>query len=748
MDVKEPALIPVPRSLECRDGAFRVSTETVISISDETLRDVAMRLANFLGKATGIVLPVTTDRIACDRAIHLSVVPALGPESYELEVSRDRVTVEAGDASGVFYAAQSLRQLLPAAIESMETVTGVEWTIPCLRVSDAPEYTWRGMHLDVSRHFFPVEFIERFLDLMAFHKLNRFHWHLTDDQGWRIEIRKYPRLTEVGAWRDETVSGHTLSRGAETDGRRHGGYYSQDEIRAVVQYAAERFITVVPEFDLPGHGSALLAAYPEYGCREGDYRVATHFGIFPDVVCPCEETFSMIADVIGEIAALFPGPYIHIGGDEVDVRQWRESDKCRAYMAARGLDDTRALQRDFVERVTAIVADLGRTAIGWDDVLEGDPAESMTITTWRGEEHVDDAVRSGHRVIVTPGAFYFDYYQSTSNDEPLAIHGVNTLRDVYEFEFVPGDFDQEQRKRVLGAQACAWTEYMATAEQVEYMCFPRMCALAERVWSRESQLSWPAFVRRLRRHFPRLDALGVNASRSVYNVHATAMHADNGSLRIALHSDADDSEIRFSLDGTAPDQSASRYVEPIEVREPTVVRAVNFDRANGCGYGDTVMQAIPHKALGCAVEFANEPERLWPGDPARAVVDGIAARASFFRHGEWAGFNGEDMDATIDLGDVTEIQEAAIGFDAAVHRRLHWPTGLEVRVSVCGADWRTVARLGAEHIDADAGELKADFETCAARFVRVIASNDTRIFSHEAGADVPVSLYVDEIVIR
>jgi hexosaminidase len=391
------------------------------------------------------------------------------PEQYALHVDEDSVTIRAATSRGAFYATQSLRQLLPPQIESPTVVESVDWSINAVQIDDMPKYGYRGMHLDVSRHFFPVEFVKCYLDWMALHKLNTFHWHLTDDQGWRIEIKKYPRLTEVGAWRRETVVGHTLSRDARGDSQSYGGFYTQEEIRDVVAYAASRHITILPEIDMPGHASALLAAYPEFGCRTGEFEVASHFGIFEDVLCPSEKTLAMIADVLEEVADLFPGPFIHIGGDEALMNQWQENAECQAIMRKNNLQNEEQLQSYFVRRVDAIVRKLGKQSIGWDDILDGGLDDKITVIAWRGMEKAAAAARAGHDVILSPGVFYFDFFQSRSVDEPLAIHGLSTLQDAYTFDMELQELDTGDRNRVLGAQGTLWTEYITTPEKAEYV---------------------------------------------------------------------------------------------------------------------------------------------------------------------------------------------------------------------------------------------------------------------------------------
>ncbi|HVP07288.1 MAG TPA: beta-N-acetylhexosaminidase, partial [Candidatus Acidoferrum sp.] len=398
---------------------------------------------------------------------------------------------------GIFYGMQSFLQLLPAG-EMAKT----EIEIPAVEMEDSPRFDWRGLHLDVSRHFFPASFIKKYIDLLALHKMNVFHWHLTDDQGWRIEIAKYPRLTEVGAWR------------TDSDGTIYGGFYTQAEIRDVVAYAAKRFLTIVPEIELPGHASAAIAAYPEFSCTGGPFNVETKWGVFDDVYCPGREsTFAFLENILGEVSDLFPGPFIHIGGDECPKVRWLNHDLCRRRMEAEKLGSADELQAYFVKRIARYLASLGKQTAGWDEILDGGAPEGSVIMAWRNIEKGIEAARAGHDVIMTPMSHcYFDHYQAKVN-EPKAIGGFTPLENVYAFNPVPEALPAELAGHILGAQANVWTEYMPDEKHVEYMAYPRACALAEVLWSPKSTLSYQDFVTRLKTHLGRLDALDVNYRR-------------------------------------------------------------------------------------------------------------------------------------------------------------------------------------------------------------------------------------------
>ena len=518
-----PDVIPRPVQMELQTGRFQLTrnTEVAISPDTDTVRAIAEKLAALIRSATWFDIPV---RAESQPGFHGSIIKLTliedstalpGPEAYTLTVTNNRVDIEALDPHGLFYGVQTLRQLLPPEIDHDDPTLvprDTEWTIPALHIKDHPRFTYRGLHLDVGRHFFPVAFIKKYIDMIALHKMNRFHWHLTEDQGWRIEIRQYPKLTEIGAWRDSTLVGHYGS--GVWDGERYGGYYTREEIREVVQYARERYITVIPEIEMPGHSSAALAAYPELGCVDGkNYRVKTTWGVFEDIYCPSEQTFTFLENVLTEVMELFPSAYIHIGGDEAPKKQWEESKLAQQVIRREGLADEEELQSYFIQRIEQFLNRHGRQIIGWDEILEGGLAPGATVMSWRGMEGGIEAARQGHDVIMTPGSHcYLDHYQANPAKEPLAIGGFTTLEKTYLFEPVPGELDDHEARHILGAQGNVWTEYMHTGKKVEYMAWPRAAALAEVVWSPKKDRDWLGFWKRMQMHFQRLEILEVNAA--------------------------------------------------------------------------------------------------------------------------------------------------------------------------------------------------------------------------------------------
>ncbi len=432
-------------------------------------------------------------------AVRVEPDPQIAPEGYVLDIDGHDVRIAAADERGIRYARQALRQL-----------TRDDGSVPAVRIDDSPRFAWRGLHLDVSRHFFPVSFVERYIDLLAMYRLNVFHWHLTDDQGWRLEIERFPELTEVGAWRRETVVGRARRGPKGYDGRPHGGFYTRDDVRRVVAYAAERGVEVVPEIEMPGHSVAALASYPELACGAPPEEVRTTWGISEVVYCPTEPTFAFIADVLGEVADLFPSRYLHVGGDEAPKARWKACRDAQAVMRREGLRDEDELQSWFIRRADQILEGLGRRLVGWDEILEGGLAPGATVMSWRGTAGGIAAARSGHDVVMCPQEhLYFDHYQGDPATEPLAIGGMTTLADVYRHEPVPAELSAAEAARVLGPQGCVWTEYVATPEQVEHMAYPRALALAEIAWSPKGERDLEHFLARVGRELRWLDRLGV-----------------------------------------------------------------------------------------------------------------------------------------------------------------------------------------------------------------------------------------------
>ena len=502
-------IIPLPAEVTDQRGLFTLSSSTNITISSgiEPMRKIAALLAGHTEKYHGIINSVEESKNGEKGSIFLKLDEnlKLGKEDYHLTVSTKGVVIEAAYPAGLFYGAQTLIQLMPPTPKQT-----AEIILPGVEINDHPRFSWRGLHLDVSRHFMPKEFIMKYIDYMAMHKFNTFHWQLSDDQGWRIEIRKYPRLTEIGSVRKTTLIGHVNNQ-MGTDTIPHGGFYSQRDVRDIVAYAADRFITIVPGIEMPGHALAALAAYPELGCTAVPYEVATRWGIFNDVYCPGKEgTYTFLKDVLAEMTSLFPGKYFHIGGAECSDSRWENCPGCESRMRSDSLTTTRDLRNYFVRRIGHTLDSLGKSMVVWDDVAKDTVLTKEVVMSWRGQDGGIAAAKRRLQTIMSPAKLCnFDQYQTSPKTEPLAVGGLLTLEQVYNFEPVPKDLSRQEARCIIGAQANVWTQYMKTPEFVEYMVFPRAAALSEVLWSPKESRNYPWFRKRLTELVKRYDAEGI-----------------------------------------------------------------------------------------------------------------------------------------------------------------------------------------------------------------------------------------------
>jgi len=530
-------IIPKPVSLEMSNGRFLVDSKTKI-VGASNLENEGKYFADMLNHVANTNV---TFEAGSSGNIQLKLDATIeNEEGYTVSVTYDKIVISGKTTKGVFYGIQTLRQLMPASIES-ETNQIEELTIPAVHIKDNPRYVYRGMHLDVGRHLFPVEFVKKYIDLIAMHKMNTMHWHLTEDQGWRIEIKKYPKLTEIGSKRHGTIIGHFPGTG--NDETEYGGFYTQEEVKDIVNYATERHVTVIPEIELPGHASAAIASYPFLSCFPEEPTVVNNnmgskagkevqakgtpkivqetWGVFDDVFCAGnEETFEFLENVLAEVIPLFPSEYIHIGGDESPKSNWKRCPDCQKRIKVNNLADEHELQSYFIQRIEKYVNAKGKKIIGWDEILEGGLAPNATVMSWRGEAGGIEAAKQHHNVIMTPGhSCYFDHYQTENKaNEPLAIGGKTTVADVYAYDPTPKELTEEESTYILGAQGNVWTEYMETSDYVEYMVLPRMTALSEVVWSPKEAKDWDDFKSRLNTMKARYDIMKLNYAKHVFEV--------------------------------------------------------------------------------------------------------------------------------------------------------------------------------------------------------------------------------------
>ena len=493
-------LIPFPKELMVISGHFNLNNGTKF-LAPKELKNEHSYLTSYLKNNHQIDLQLKSKK---RNEIIIKINKSLPsiPGSYQITSDANLLKIEAYDESGVFYGIQTIIQLLP--VNKIHQID-----IPLVQIKDQPKFQWRGMHLDCSRHFFNTTFIKKYIDMLAFYKMNKFHWHLTDDQGWRIEIKKYPKLTEIGSWRNGTMVGHY--REQKIDSIKYGGFYTQTEIKEIIAYATSRHIEVIPEIEMPGHALAALAAYPEFSCNKLPTQVGTRWGVETNVFCPTAETFHFLTDILNEVMEIFPSKYIHIGGDEVPKDEWNKSSFCQQLMKEKGLKDANELQSYFIQRMEQVINKRGKIMIGWDEILEGGLAPNAVVMSWRGESGGIAAAKMGHPVVMSPGSHcYFDHYQGLPEKEPLAIGGFTSLEKVYSYHPIPPDLDSSSGSFILGAQGNVWTEYIKTSDQVEYMMMPRMAALAEVVWLAKDKQTYANFLNRLKLQIPLLHHKKIN----------------------------------------------------------------------------------------------------------------------------------------------------------------------------------------------------------------------------------------------
>ena len=560
-EVKEAnyQIIPLPQEISVMDQAapFILSNGTKIMYPEgnEKMQKNAEFLASYIKDLTGKSLAVQAGTDGKGIILQLGG-NAENPEGYQLKVTSDQVVISGPTEAGVFYGIQTLRKSIPVA-------QGVDIALPAVEINDYPRFSYRGAMLDVSRHFFPVDSVKRFIDMLALHNINRFHWHLSEDQGWRIEIKSRPELTEIGSKRAETVIGHNSGK---YDGKPYGGFFTQEEAKEIVAYAAERHITVIPEIDMPGHMQAALAAYPNLGCTGGPYEVWKIWGVSEDVLCAGnDETLKFIEDVLGEIIQIFPSEYIHVGGDECPKVRWAKCPKCQARIKALGLKSDKnhtaeeRLQSFIINHAEKFLNGHGRQIIGWDEILEGGLAPNATVMSWRGVAGGIEAAKQKHDVIMTPNTYlYFDYYQTKDiANEPEAIGGYVPVETVYNYEPMPADLTPEEQKYIIGVQANLWTEYIPTYSQVEYMELPRMAALSEIQWTMPEKKNYEGFLKRLPQLVDIYDVYKYNYAKHVFDVNAVfTPNPKDGTLDVTL-STIDNSPIYYTLDGTEPSAASS-----------------------------------------------------------------------------------------------------------------------------------------------------------------------------------------------
>ncbi len=749
-------IIPQPLKVEPQEGVFKLNSRTSVLLQvPATMTKEVTQVLQFLRSATGVTLQTRSKRNSSTGTILFESDTSrfCGKEGYRLEIDTMLIRIVAGSPAGFFYAVQSLLQLLPPEIYTRKQGKTRQWQLPCVTIADTPRFGWRGMHLDVCRHFFPKQFILTYLDMLALHKMNVFHWHLTDDQGWRIEIKKYPRLTKVGAWRVDREDQNWNSRDAQRPGEEatYGGFYTQKEIREIVKYAAQRNITIVPEIEMPAHATAALAAYPQYSCTGGPFTVPPG-GVWPitDIFCAGNDsTFLFLENILSEVIRLFPGTFIHVGGDEADKLEWKRCPKCQARLQTERLQNEDELQSYFIRRIEKFLISKGKRLIGWDEILEGGLAPGATVMSWRGEEGGIAAARQNHDVVMTPGSHcYFDYYQGLREVEPLAIGGYIPLRKVYSFEPIPESLTVEQGTHILGAQANVWTEFIPTPSHAQYMTLPRMAAMAEVLWSPKSSRNWDDFTRRLPVQLLRYSNAGYNYASSCYQVSITPVaDSTNGTKMITLSAEIPAAQIRYTLDGSDPSPSSNLYEKPFPVSSTSEIRAGGFS-GNDLVSKVTRQAVLFHTALLSPVTLTYPYEKY---GSEHTLTDGLRGSLSI-SDGKWQGFHQYDLDAVIDLRKETTVTAITAGFLQITSSWIFFPTTVQFEVATdtlhfvsVGTEELPVAQKNEEPVIKD---IRKEFPATKARYIRVRGTNVGLCPEWHPGKGDRAWLFIDEIIVE
>jgi N-acetyl-beta-hexosaminidase len=748
-------VIPLPQEIKFTSGMPFIitnSTQIIFPEGNGLQQKNAEFLSGYIKQTTGKELRIkpllSLDKHTKDAIILYPDENFDKEEGYQITVNKNNVTITGKTEAGIFYGIQTLRKSFP--VIKNEIIS-----LPAVEINDYPRFSYRGMHLDVGRHFFSTEFIKSYIDLLALHNMNNFHWHLTDDQGWRIEIKKYPNLTEIGAYRKETVIGRNSGK---YDGTPYGGFYTQKEIKEIIDYAAERYINVIPEIDFPGHTLSVLTAYPEFGCTGGSYEVAGSWGVFKDVLCIGNENAMLfLEDVLKEVVDLFPSKIIHIGGDEAPRDRWKKCPKCQARIktenikadAQHSAEDR--LQSYCMTRMEKFLNDNGRSIIGWDELLEGDVAPNATVMSWRGMEGGIKAAKFGHNVIMTPARYvYFDYQQAEDlANEPQGIGGFVDVEKVYRLDPVPEALTDEEKELIIGTQANLWTEYIATPEHAKYMVLPRMAALSEVQWLSPEKKNYKDFTRRLLPLLKLYDQEGYNYAKHVLDLKVRYYpQSTNKSIETKISS-IDDSPIYYTLNGNEPDKNSTKYNGSLTITGSTHLSAISISEGKKSKILNEEISF--NKATLCPINLTYEPAEEQSYNGALTLVDGLKGTDNSAT-GRWLGFYGTGLEAVIDLQESTEISQVSTRANIDVYA---WSMGATEMSVLISDDNKTFKEIASEPYPelTDIAFKKIElynlnFNPVSARYVKVILKPSSGMPKGHRGEGRIPYLYVDEIVIE
>jgi len=745
--MKDLAVIPQPESVVLGKGSFRFTKETVFVI-DPALMPARRSFLEQFEKASGFRLSVQKVALLTNYVV-IDTDTSLPKEGYTLTVNPKKIIIKAGGYNGALYALETLRQLLPKEFESTTPVK-TDWAVPAVTITDAPQYAWRGLMLDVSRHFFPKEYILKTLDRMAMLKLNTFHFHLVDNEGWRIEIKKYPKLTEIGAWRvdqedklwnERTPNSANAFANPATAPKKYGGFYTQEDIKEIVAYASARGITVIPEIEMPAHAMSAIAAYPELSCHKRPIGVPSG-AVWPitDIYCAGqEETFTFLEDVLTEVMELFPSKYIHVGGDEATHTEWKKCLKCQARMKNHHLKDVHQLQSYFIKRIDDFLVSKGRTLVGWDEIMDGGLANNAVVMNWRGIEVGKKALEQGNPVVLTSDC-YIDNYQGLPDYEPQANGGYLPLKTLYHYNLEKENLSPALQKNILGTQANLWAEHVGSTEHSEYMLFPRLLALAEISWISDNLKNWDNFINRTQAFMKRLDVMKVNYARSMYQVVPTVEN-QKGNIFLKLDCEVPNADIRYALGDTLMEK-ATKYRQPIALNRSTTFKASVFSgkATNTITTGEVTF----HKAIDKKVSYSPIYHKSYQGQ-GEATLTNIIRGTKNFHDGQWLGWLGDDVTLTLDLEQATEVREVRIGVMDAQASGIYFPVKFMVSLSNDGKNYREVATHNEPCVVRGKATLKdfvLKFSPTEARYIKLTLKN---VKTPPKGGDA--WLFIDEILV-
>jgi len=740
-------IIPEPLKTERTDSKlFEIKENARIVISDSSLFPAAKSLQKVLKSNLPVVFHDQTQAMKTDFVFELdSSLDSLSREGYILNISDKGIKVRSSGAEGIFYAVETVRQMLP---DELETHSLDQLILPVVKITDRPRFSWRGMHLDVSRHFMPVEFIKKYIDYLAMHKLNVFHWHLVDGIGWRIEIKSHPELTDIGAWRvvkENKKPWEDFEVWREGDSRpKYGGYYTQEEIKEVVKYARERFITVLPEIELPGHSEVVFQCYPQLACMNEHGKHVQRSGVY----CASNPaSYRLLEDILDEVLELFPSEYIHIGGDEVNKRNWENCPSCLKLMQEKGYD-SHDLQSHFINHFDEYLKKKGRKLIGWHEILEGKLSESATIMYWGGINSVPEYLRKGHPTVLTTGShLYFDHYQSLSKHEPVAFGGYSPLKKVYDYEPVPEGLEKEFSDLIMGVQGNVWTEYMPAPGRVEYMVFPRMAALAEIAWLAEGKKDWGKFRAKMLAITERYKKIGINFAPSAFRPNISFnLNRETKNIEVNIDSELE-TEIYYTIDGSQPTpETATKYSTPFEIKKSTTLKAISV-RDHKVLTETEEMDAIMHKARGAKVTIEPEPTGKYRAKGGYTLVD-TEFGGTKWGNGKWLGILQTDFTATIEFDESTEISKIGYNCIEQAGAGIFFPVGLELSASDDGKNYRSLKTWKTSRekpsIKTTSGEvwtIEVDFKPTICRYLQMKTIYPRR-------NDSGVFIFVDELIVE